>query len=122
METCVDVPAYRPYFLAFRLLRRAIVAFSHGRRHLRQHAPTPLRSWSVTPRNTIAVDTTAVPAMMELSGAAYRGSFGGSSHSLIAVQDSGNQLVSITFTLAANGAADFGRRRDDQIARPRIRF
>jgi hypothetical protein len=55
-------------------------------------------------RNTLTINTTAVPGMMELSGAAYRAPLGGSSHQLYAVQDSGNQLVTLTVGLAANGA------------------
>jgi hypothetical protein len=55
-------------------------------------------------RNTLTIDTTAVPGMMELSGVAYRAPLGGASHQLYAVQDSGNQLVTLTVGLAANGA------------------
>jgi Esterase-like activity of phytase len=55
-------------------------------------------------RSTLTIDTTAVPGMMELSGAAYRTPLGGSSHQLYAVQDSGNQLVTLTVGIAANGA------------------
>jgi hypothetical protein len=58
----------------------------------------------VTLRNTLTIDATAVPGMMELSGAAYRTPVGGSSHQVYAVQDSGNQLVTLTVGLAANGA------------------
>ena len=42
--------------------------------------------------------------MMELSEAAYQAPLGGSSHQLYAVQDSGNQLVTLTAGIAANGA------------------
>jgi hypothetical protein len=55
-------------------------------------------------RNTLTINTAAVPGMMELSGAAYRTPLGGSSHQLYAVQDSGNQLVTLTASIAANGA------------------
>lgn len=55
-------------------------------------------------RNTLTINTTAVPGMIELSGAAYRTPLGGSSHQLYAVQDSGNQLVTLNVGLAANGA------------------
>jgi hypothetical protein len=55
-------------------------------------------------RNTLTINTTAVPGMMELSGAAFRTPLGGSAHQLYAVQDSGNQLVTLTVGIAANGA------------------
>ena len=58
----------------------------------------------VTPRGSVAIDTSAVPGMMELSGAAYRGSLGGSTHQMYAVQDSYSQLITLSFELAANGA------------------
>jgi hypothetical protein len=55
-------------------------------------------------RNTLTINTTAVPGMMEISGVAYRTPLGVSSHQLYAVQDSGNQLVTLTAGIAANGA------------------
>lgn len=66
-------------------------------------APDFASAWSVTPRNAVAIDTTAVPGMTELSGAVYRGALGGSMHELNAVQDSGDQLVTLSFGLSANG-------------------
>lgn len=60
--------------------------------------------WTITPRSTMAIDTTAVPGLMELSGAAYRGPLGGSTHELYAIQDSGNQLVTLSFGITANGS------------------
>jgi len=60
-------------------------------------------AWTVTPRNTLTINTTAVPGMMELSGAAYRAPLGGSSHQLYAIQDSGNQLVTLTVGVATDG-------------------
>ena len=65
--------------------------------------PNCASAWTVTYLGVATIDATAVPAMSELSGAAYRGPLGGSSHELYAVQDSGNQLVTISFNLAANG-------------------
>lgn len=67
-------------------------------------AAASAEAWTVTMRNTLTIDTTAVPGMMELSGAVYRTPLGGSSHQLYVVQDSENQLVTLTVGLAANGA------------------
>lgn len=61
-------------------------------------------AWTVTPRGSLAIDTTTVPTTMELSGITYRQALGGSSHQFYAVQDSGNQLVTLSVGLAADGA------------------
>lgn len=60
--------------------------------------------WAITPRSTLAIDTTAAPSTMELSGITYRQPLGDSSHQFYAVQDSNNQLVTLNVTLAANGS------------------
>lgn len=60
-------------------------------------------AWIVTPRGTLAINTTTVPTMMELSGITYRQEIGGSSHQFYAVQDSNNQLVTLSVGLTTDG-------------------
>lgn len=60
-------------------------------------------AWTVAPRNTLAIDTSAVSGVSELSGAVYRGPIGGV-HEILAVQDSGNQFIALSFNLATNGS------------------
>jgi len=61
-------------------------------------------AWTVAPRNVVAINTASVPGMAELSGLAYIGALGGSTHEVFAIQDSGDQLVRISIDLATNGA------------------
>lgn len=61
-------------------------------------------AWSVTARNSLTIDTSAVPGMAELSGVAYHSPLGGPSHELYAIQNTGNQLVTLSVGLASNGS------------------
>jgi hypothetical protein len=78
--------------------------------------------WTITPRNAMTINTAAVPGVAELSGIAYEGPLGGTSHRFLAVQDSGGQLVSLSLAVASDGSMTSAAASSSQSLSPSYDF
>lgn len=67
-------------------------------------APEAVAVWTIEFKNTALIDSSVTPGLTELSGVAYESDLGSGDHQLRAVQDSGDQLVTLNVALNTDGS------------------